>query len=78
MEINYKSYIGKIWYSPSVKLFFGEIFNCDTLIAFQAQTPELAKKLMIETVDWFLAEISISNCMDILGLEKQQLKRIES
>lgn len=58
MEINYKGYIGKVFFSPDAGAFYGEVLNSEDLIVFQAANPQTIVEAMQMAVDQYLAYLA--------------------
>lgn len=54
MDIQYKGFIGKIFFSANASSFCGEVLNSDDLIAFQAPNTEAAIEAMQDAIDRYL------------------------
>lgn len=54
MEIEYKKFVARIWYSADVGGFYGEVINSEIFIAFQANTLQTCREAMQEAVDDYL------------------------
>ena len=54
MKTKYKGYMAKIFFSPDVGIFCGEILNSKDLIVFQAAGPLEIIELMHEAIDDYL------------------------
>jgi len=62
LEIRYKGFIAKIFFSADVGMFYGEVLNADHLITFQALNLDEAKQILYEVIDhYLLSTAGISN-----------------
>ena len=56
MRTKYKGFVAKIFFSPDVGIFCGEILNAKDLIVFQAASPLAIIEIMHAVIDEYLAD----------------------
>lgn len=59
MEIEYKGFVAKIFFSPEVGAFCGEILNLEDVITFQVAFLEDAMQIMQEAIEHYLFYLDI-------------------
>ncbi len=59
MDIEYKGYLAKVFFSGDVGLFYGEILNTRDLLCFQAASLQEAINGLQQTVDRYLEEAQL-------------------
>lgn len=65
MEINYKGYVAKVFFSAEVDSFYGEVTNANDVIVFQAETMQSAIQAMQTAVENYLTLIDVFPVQDI-------------
>lgn len=68
MEIHYKEFVAKVYFSSETDLFFGEVQNIPTLISFQATCLADVSLAMQDAVERYL---------EYLGVDRFQRKVCE-
>lgn len=54
MELQYKGFIARIFFSPEVGAFCGEVINAKDLISFQVEDIQEAIQVMQQAIDNYL------------------------
>ncbi|MBP6104459.1 MAG: hypothetical protein KBD23_04680 [Gammaproteobacteria bacterium] len=60
MEIHYKQFRAKIYFSAETDSFYGEVLEVPWLVSFQAKDLQEARVLMIEAIEHYLVPRPIS------------------
>ncbi len=60
MELQYKGFIAKIFFSPEVGVFCGEVLNSDDVISFQVGDLQDAIYAMQQAIDHYLGHLALA------------------
>ncbi len=69
MELQYKQFRARIYFSAEADAFYGEVLEVPWLITFQAKDPQEASMLMIEAITRYLSYLEASSLMPSTVLE---------
>jgi len=62
VELQYKGFIARIFFSPDVGTFCGEVLNSIDLISFQVENLQEAIQVMQQAIDNYLEYLTSGTC----------------